>query len=692
MTSLRKLSLLSLALCLGACRDEKLSGTASELLVRPERVNFGQVWAGARNVTTVELQNAARQPLDVTLSIEAPFEIDAARRVGGGELVPLELRFTAPRAGRFVGTLLVTWGANTREIAVEGLAVTPPACPSADCRDFTFDPSVGACVETVRPDGASCGEHNQCLTGGVCRAGECLGLSRDCSDGDTCTTDACDPAVGCVHEAVACPGSSNPCEVPVCNAATGCGLTPALDGVSCGSNDCVTAHVCIGGQCVTRAAPDGSECAQPTVCRGSGLCRAQVCETPAPHLLSPRWRYTPEAGHTVTFLGQVDELGNLYATETWVGTPSLVATQNQPMQGAAEDRAGVPVAPPQDVPIVALLSLTPTGVVRFRQQVTTECPGCVYGLWFVVDSAGHRVFFNAKGQLQARSTDDGRLLWDATPSDGIIAFDPRSDGGAVFSTSAPLLIGDDVVGVPVMEGNSDHHAYVRAFDRQSGAVRWQFHRKGHLYGTGVAANGELWTSSANCWAVAGEMARVSPAGVERQVRFVEWIPAIYGDDFAIGTTGGKLHQLDATLNLRDLTTLTSASGAAWPLVTGEQLVLWDAPARALRSVNLNSGVTAFTFTRLTAPSPDFELLRDGGVAWTSTVPDGGVIGAVNGRGEELLSCPLPTTVDSSTAIVRGRAVMQSGDSIVAYDVPGLDVEPRGWVTRFGSPGRGNRAR
>ncbi len=693
---MRFLKFLSLALTLFGCRDPLLSQASGELLVEPGRLNFGRAWVGLRSTQGLDLQNTSRQALEVSLSVGAPFDVVRSVRIAGGERVAVVLGVVPLRSGALGDTLLVSWNGNTREVPVEADAESPPPCPERDCRTFTFDPGTANCLETVLADGAGCGASNQCLTGGTCRAGTCVGQARDCNDADACTTDACDVATGCVHDAVACPGSDNPCEVPLCTATGGCGLTPALDGASCGSNDCVTAHVCITGQCVTRAAPDGSQCAAPTVCRGTGLCRAQVCEKPAPTPLQPRWRYTPEPGHDVVFLGHVDEQGNLYATETWTGPAQARATDPAPraaIPGAASDVAGVPRQRPPDGPVAAILSLTPSGVVRFREPVVFGCSACAWGLGFSVDSAGHRLFFNALGQTQARSTDDGRLLWKVDATAGLPALDVRADGGAVFSTSPPLLVGDDVVGVPVLEGEDDHHSYVQGFDRATGVARWQFHRKGHLYGAGVAASGELWTSSANCWAVAGEMVRLAPlTGLPRAQKFVEWIPSLYGDDFALGTASGALHRLDGALDLHSLSTLTTASAGASMLVTGPHLVLWDAPVRALHSVNLTSGVTAFTFHGVTGTAPDFELLRNGGVAWTSPSTDGGVLGAVDGRGEELLQCPILTSVDSPTALVRGRAYLQAEGSLVGFEVPGLDVAPHGWVSRGGSLARGGRAR
>lgn len=681
MERLKILSLL-VACGLAGCRENQVSATEGELLVQPARVDFGSVWLTHRDTFILELQNTARTGLEVTFELRAPFDAPASVRIGGGERLGVDLGVTAAELGLVEAVLLVSANGTTQRVPLRAVAVAPPTCAVHDCRTVTFNPLTGGCDEERAADGVSCGATNQCIRSGVCAEGECVGHARDCDDANACTSDACEASTGCVHQTVTCPLSPRACEVPVCSPATGCGLSPAGDGVSCGANDCLTAEVCITGQCVTRPSPDGSQCKAPTSCRGPGICRQQACELPAPTALSPSWRYTPQPGLTLAFLGHVDDLGNLYATET----------------GPFLRRGGFSGAPRQEdgnrVPAIPtyLVSLSPTGALRFRVEVTADCSGCVSGLRYSIDSAAHRLFFNAKGMTQARSTDDGHLLWSRVASAGLPAYEPRADGGAEFSTSPPMLLGTDAVGVPLIEGLSDHHSYVQVFDRATGAFRWQFHRKGHLYGAGVASGGELWTSSANCWAVAGEMVRLDGSGQQQAAQFVQWMPSIYGQGMAIGSANGRLQKLDSAMTLTDLSTMTGASSTSTPLLTGQQLVLWDGTAQVLRSVNLASGVRAFEYRGVMGASPDFELLRDGGVAWTAQLPDAGLLGAVNGRGEELLHCPLSTPVDSATAIIRGRAYVFSNADLVAYEVPGLDVEPSGWVSRWGSLQRGFGAR
>ena len=696
MDRLRILSLVVVC-ALGGCRENLVSGSDGELLVQPARVDFGQRWVGYRGTRTLELQNTARMAMDVTLELTAPFDAMASVRVGGGDRLEVELGVTAAQLGVTEGTLLVSANGVTQTVPLRADAVQPPTCEVRDCRTVVFNPVTGACDEALSADGAGCGATNQCISNGVCMAGQCVGEARDCNDGNTCTSDACVAATGCVHEAVVCPSSLRACEVPICVPETGCGFAPAVDGVSCGSNDCVTAQVCISGQCVARPSPDGSQCSPATSCRGPGTCHQQACVLPEPTQLQPAWRYAAEDGNTLIFSGAVDDFGNLYATE--VGRNVRNANGNNDNSGSGPggtQQAGVPAFDGEDrnsIPIPTyLVSLTPSGALRFKVTIVTDCAACEFGISYAIDSAGHRIFFNAKGATQARSTDDGHPLWSTDPTAGLPAFDLRSDGGAAFYTSPPMLVGTDGVGIPVMEGNQDHHAYVQVFDRASGSFRWQFHRKGHTYGTGVTSSGELWTSSANCWAPAGEMARVNGAGQTQSLKFVPWIPSIYGDAVAIGTASGSMHSLNSTLDLTDLSTITTAGPGSVPLITGQQLMLFDGAARVLTSVNLTSGATAYSYNGVIGNAVDFELLRDGGVAWTAQIPDAGVLGAINSRGEEVLHCPLATTVESATAIIRGKAYVFSQGEIVAYDVPGLDVETSGWVSRYGSLQRAYRAR
>ncbi len=55
-----------------------------------------------------------------------------------------------------------------------------------------------ACVETNLPDGTSCSDSNACTGGDKCLGGACVaGAPLNCDDGNVCTSDICDPSIGC---------------------------------------------------------------------------------------------------------------------------------------------------------------------------------------------------------------------------------------------------------------------------------------------------------------------------------------------------------------------------------------------------------------------------------------------------------------------------------------------------------------
>ncbi len=67
------------------------------------------------------------------------------------------------------------------------------------CTDDDCDSTTGGCRYT--DNDAGCDDGDVCTLGDVCRGGDCLAGPVDaCDDGDPCTADSCDPAGGCTHE------------------------------------------------------------------------------------------------------------------------------------------------------------------------------------------------------------------------------------------------------------------------------------------------------------------------------------------------------------------------------------------------------------------------------------------------------------------------------------------------------------
>jgi len=123
----------------------------------------------------------------------------------------------------------------------ECVAGQPLGCDDGnDCTDDVCDPAVG-CTQTHNT--ALCSDLDACSQGDRCEAGACAGtLEKICKDGNTCTDDSCDSSQGCVfkHNKIQCKGGNDCLEASFC-AWGGCvqgKLKPCNDGQSCTWDSC----------------------------------------------------------------------------------------------------------------------------------------------------------------------------------------------------------------------------------------------------------------------------------------------------------------------------------------------------------------------------------------------------------------------------------------------------------------------
>ena len=100
------------------------------------------------------------------------------------------------------------------------------------CTLDSCDPDTQDCSYEVIADGVACDDGDACTSEELCGGGECLGVQKDCSDGNSCTDDLCDPDTGSCSQVEL---SGVPCD----------------DGLPCSIGD-----ACQAGQCVA----DTSEC------------------------------------------------------------------------------------------------------------------------------------------------------------------------------------------------------------------------------------------------------------------------------------------------------------------------------------------------------------------------------------------------------------------------------------------------
>ena len=188
---------------------------------------------------------------------------------------------------------------TVNDACVGGVCISGPPADCDDgnpCTDDSCD-DTGTCQNAA--NSASCDDGNACTTGDHCAGGACVpsgGLP--CDDGNVCTTDSCDPWAGCVYvnntllcndgdactigEACAggvCTGGStmscddgNLCTTDSCDPDVGCAYdnntVPCDDGNACTMND-----ACFGGACQPGAAlscDDGNVCTTDSCVPASG--------------------------------------------------------------------------------------------------------------------------------------------------------------------------------------------------------------------------------------------------------------------------------------------------------------------------------------------------------------------------------------------------------------------------------------
>ncbi len=182
------------------------------------------------------------------------------------------------------------------------------------CTKDTCEPGKG-CIYTPIADGTVCAKGTLCAASGTCVKGTCApGAKTDCNDGNACTDDSCDPAVGCkwvpnkspcedgnqctvkdtcgngkcvtgvpMDVKVAC-DDKNVCTDEGCDAAKGCTHVPKA-GTCDDASPCTTGETCANGACgggKPTLCDDGKQCTQDNCDAKTGDCswtgKAGPCE------------------------------------------------------------------------------------------------------------------------------------------------------------------------------------------------------------------------------------------------------------------------------------------------------------------------------------------------------------------------------------------------------------------------------
>ena len=177
------------------------------------------------------------------------------------------------------------------------------------CTIDSCDPQTGACLHQ-NDNTKTCDDGSACTQLDKCQDGQCVGFNPlVCEDGNPCTTNVCDPTVGCLSSfanGAACE-DGNPCTVSdtcnqgvcvsggpnTCNDNNPCTDDSCQPNVGCinnsdDTNSCTVSNLgqcrvsrCVAGQCSSLAGPDGIGCTAtgsdcPQGHCGGGTCRSDT--------------------------------------------------------------------------------------------------------------------------------------------------------------------------------------------------------------------------------------------------------------------------------------------------------------------------------------------------------------------------------------------------------------------------------
>lgn len=207
----------------------------------------------------------------------------------------------------------------------------PVVCTASDQCHYagTCNPGTGACSNPVKPNATPCNDGNGCTQSDKCQSGVCVGTNpvvctalNECHDVGTC-----DPSAGACSNPIkpigtACSSDGNVCTTDACDAAGACAHPALADGTSCGSGVVCSGASCaagcfIGGafqasgavsasnacqECAPSASTtawsnraDGTSCDDADACTQVDTCQAGSCAGDSPVACDA----PPDACHTV---------------------------------------------------------------------------------------------------------------------------------------------------------------------------------------------------------------------------------------------------------------------------------------------------------------------------------------------------------------------------------------------------------
>lgn len=238
---------------------------------------------------------------------------------------------------------------------INGQAVCQPGAGQAcddnnPCTTDSCDTAFG-CIHTPVRDGLVCDDHSLCTVNDQCVSGQCTGtvtdFARNCNDGNACNgIETCDPTTGntCLPGTpLVCTPDNNPCTTDTCDPVLGCNFPntlPCNDNNACTGPDVCTDGTCVGPLTAAAAAcnlGDGNPCNGIEHCdAASGACVSTVpncddlnpctddsCDPAAPNASEPCVHVNNNAGCND---GNACTTGDVCAAGRCAGTLSAAAS------------------------------------------------------------------------------------------------------------------------------------------------------------------------------------------------------------------------------------------------------------------------------------------------------------------------------------------------------------------------------
>lgn len=179
-------------------------------------------------------------------------------------------------------------GAEVCDAAGTCVAGTPLDCDDGKaCTTDSCDPVLG-CANPPLPAGTSCDDGNVCNGTEACNAvGACVTVMPGmCDDGNPCTADSCDPVGGCMHTnlpmGTSCDADGDPCNGgATCNAV---GVCTTVAAPTCDDNNPCTQDMCTPGVgCTATPLAANTPCGDGDACNGDELCNSVgACQSGTP--------------------------------------------------------------------------------------------------------------------------------------------------------------------------------------------------------------------------------------------------------------------------------------------------------------------------------------------------------------------------------------------------------------------------